>query len=112
MYGEFAGLGHADPRVHSNNMYLEIIVGAGILGALAFAWLSWRLLRHLASMLIGPALPAAATSGALAAAVLAIALHGLVDSFLTFTPTYILIAVVVGLVCSHRALDGADADRL
>ena len=36
----------------------------------------------------------------IAAAMAAIAIHGLVDSFLTFTPTYVLFAIVLG--CGAR----------
>src|SRR5262249_25537292 len=41
-YGTYAGIANADQRVHSNNMYLEVIAGTGIVGALAFLWLAWR----------------------------------------------------------------------
>src|SRR6185503_12253461 len=41
-YGEYAGIANADPRVHSNNMYLEVIAGTGVVGGLAFLWLAWR----------------------------------------------------------------------
>ena len=32
-YGAYAGLAGADPRTHSNNMYLEVLAGGGLLGA-------------------------------------------------------------------------------
>ena len=41
----------------------------------------------------------------------AIALHGLVDSFLGFTPTYILMAVVLGLASGCAGLT-THADRV
>jgi O-antigen ligase len=93
-YGPAAGLIKADPRVHSNNMYLEILVGCGLPGAAALLWLvasiaccAWRA-AHAADGL---------SLGALAA-VVAIALHGLTDSFLGFTATYIAMAVCVALL--------------
>ena len=41
-YGAYAGLSGADERTHSNNMYLEMLAGGGLLVAAAFAWLLWR----------------------------------------------------------------------
>ncbi len=99
LYGEYAGLSNFDRRVHSNNMYIEMLVGGGIIGGAAFAWLCWAAARQLAAAVRasrGTSLEPAV--GAIAAATLAIALHGLVDSFLSFTATYILIAVTLGLL--------------
>jgi hypothetical protein len=42
----------------------------------------------------------------------AIGLHGLVDSFLSFTATYILIAVTLGLTSASLALTGTHAHRI
>jgi len=89
-YAPYAGLAAGDPRIHSNNMYLEVLVGAGISGALAFAWLLWSVAR------VTKPTVADAASLAIAAAVLAIAVHGAVDSFLSFAPTYVLFAMTVG----------------
>jgi len=85
-------------------MYIEVLVGCGLLGALAFAWLIWRL---------GIATAGAvriSTTGAwsplllgVAAGVLAIALHGLVDCFVAFTPTYVTIALTLGLMLAGAA---------
>jgi O-antigen ligase len=41
-YGSYAGLVGADQRTHSNNMYLEMLAGGGLLVAAAFGWLLWR----------------------------------------------------------------------
>jgi O-antigen ligase len=79
-------------------MYIEMLVGGGIIGGAAFAWLCWAAARQLAAAVRasrGTSLEPAV--GAIAAATLAIGLHGLVDSFLSFTATYILIAVTLGL---------------
>jgi hypothetical protein len=48
----------------------------------------------------------------IAAAGAAIALHGFVDSFLSFTATYILIAITVGLAASFDERNTADANRI
>jgi hypothetical protein len=98
VYGEYAGLSTFDRRVHANNMYIEMLVGGGIIGGAAFAWLCWAAARQVAAAVRisrGTALEPAVA--ALAAATLAIGLHGLVDSFLSFTATYILFAVTLGL---------------
>jgi hypothetical protein len=112
LYGDYAGLSNFDRRVHANNMYLEMLVGGGIIGGAVFAWLCWAAARQLAAavrasrgMAIEPAV------GAIAAATLAIGLHGLVDSFLSFTATYILIAVTLGLSSASLALTRTHTHR-
>ena len=113
LYGEQAGLATFDRRVHTNNMYLEMLVGAGIFGGAAFAWLCWAAARQALATVhgAGGAVPNAA-SASLAAATLAIGLHGLVDSFLSFTATYILFAVTLGLTSASLALIRTHAHRI
>jgi O-antigen ligase len=106
-YGEHAGLANFDRRIHSNNMYLEVLVGGGIVAALAFGWLCWAAARQSWN-----ALQQSRMGAALAAATLAIALHGVVDSFLGFTPTYVLFSVVLGLTTAVVTLDGTHAHRV
>lgn len=101
LYGAYAGLRDADPRVHSNNMYLEVILGGGLLAAVPLLWLLWRAGRLVAATALGEAGPAGDAIG-VAAAAAAIALHGLFDSFLSFTPTYVLIAVTLGLLAAGQ----------
>jgi O-antigen ligase len=100
-YGSYARLPVADPRVHSNNMYLEVLTGGGIILGLAFLWLLWRAGRGVWTLVAGPAGAdvASLTTGVVAAAA-AIAIHGLSDSFLSFTGTYVAIAITLGLVVS------------
>jgi O-antigen ligase len=113
MYGTYAGLGEFDTRVHTNNMYLEMLVGGGIVGGLAFAWLCWRA----CGQFVAAARPAGDTSLALLgigvlAAGAAVAIHGFVDSFLSFTATYILIAVTLGLASACAAINQSHAHRV
>ncbi len=115
LYGSAAGLQDADPRVHSNNMYIEVLVGSGILGALAFAWLLWRLGMATATAVRLPVagLPTQERGSPLmfgvAAAVVAIALHGMVDCFVGFTPTYVTIALTLGLlVAGERCAESSN----
>lgn len=102
-YGPYAGIATPDARTHSNNMYLEVLAGTGLVGATAFGWLLWRIGRTLD----------AANLGAVCALVV-IGVHGLVDSFVSFAPTYVLFAVTLGLACAQtRATEiGSDAYRL
>ncbi len=100
VYGRYIGRTTWDTRVHANNMYLEVLAGAGMIGLAALLWvvgasglLVWRLWSAAA--------PTASTAPAILVAVwLVIAGHGLVDSFLSFTTTYVLFALAAGVACS------------
>jgi O-antigen ligase len=110
LYGPYAGLANPDPRVHSNNMYLEILVGGGLLAAIPFAWLCWRVAAlQLSTLRRASSGDAATAASVVAAATVAIAVHGLVDSFFSFTATYVLFAITLGLAvaCGRLAPDHA-----
>ena len=113
-YGSYLGLAGTDERTHSNNMYLEMLAGGGLLVAGAFAWLAWRS----AACAIDIARRSRATGGAaalgLAAAVLAIGVHASVDSFLSFAPTYILFSLILGsaVACARGMETWPDANRV
>ena len=107
LYGTYLNLQRADPRLHSNNMYIEILAGGGALAGVALAWLIWRAARSLAALGRRAATSIATLSAGVLAAGVAVALHGLVDSFLSFTATYVLIAITFGLVSACEKL-GAD----
>ncbi len=112
LYGGYAGLFPANPRIHSNNMYLEVLAGGGLLGGLAFMWLVWKVTMGVRSRL-RTVEPAESTAMAgIVAAVVAIALHGLFDSFLSFTPTYVIISVSLALASPRDALDISHANRV
>jgi hypothetical protein len=115
VYGSYAALAAGDTRVHSNNMYLEIAAGCGLIGALALAWLVRRVVAcarivYRAAAANRDLVPAIG----LTAAIVAVGLHGLFDTFLGFTPTYVLIALTLGLAAAAaaRANDGTHADRI
>ncbi len=113
-YSSYAGLPGADERTHSNNMYLEMLAGGGLLVASAFAWLLWRA----AACAIGLARRGDGVGGGaalgLAAAVLAIAVHASVDSFLSFAPTYVLFSLILGcaVACARGMEAWPDANRV
>lgn len=115
LYGPYAGLRNHDTRTHSNNMYLETLVGSGLLGALACGWLLWRIAALVAAGVHTATIdPRKAASIGVAAAVIAIGLHGLLDSFLSFTPTYVLIALTLAFADASgpRTTTGVHADRV
>ena len=113
-YGDYAGLTGADPRTHSNDMYLEVLTGGGLVAGATFAWLLWRA----SGCLLAGVRRAAESQGALAvgiaAAGLAIGLHAVVDSFLSFGPTYVLFALTLGcaVACARGLETHADAHRV
>jgi O-antigen ligase len=126
-YPRYAGLTAGDPRAHSNNMYLEVVAGGGLVTALAFVWFVWSAAR-MCRAAVSPANRLRQGSGAqeagrhvpnalalgVAAACIAIAAHGLVDSFLAFAPTYILFSLTLGLAaaCARGVETCADAHRI
>lgn len=99
-YGPYVGQANPDPRVHSNSMYLEWLTSAGLVGLLVFCWLLWRaeyVIRHARVSL--PARAASLYAGVAGAGVAVLA-HGVLDSFLTFTPTYVAITLTLGLLAA------------
>jgi hypothetical protein len=122
-YGTHLHLAEADTRLHSNNLYLEVLTGTGLVGAAAFALLltraalsGARTLRRVDALAttVGSRawLEARALVLGVAAAAAAVVLHGLVDSFLSFTATYVLIAITLGLLVSCEALSQQHAHRV
>lgn len=112
IYGEYADLPYFDTRVHTNNMYLEMLVGGGIVGGLAFAWLCACAFTECVRGVRKAAPEMAAAATGVAAGGAAIALHGIVDSFLSFTGIYVLISITLGLAVASAALDNLDANRI
>jgi hypothetical protein len=109
LYGRYAGIPGADPRTHSNNMYLEILAGGGLLAAAAFAWF----FRESAALVIPALRSRDPRTVGVASAMVAIALHGTVDSFLSFAPTYILFALTLGFAAAARGMEArTDAHRV
>ena len=100
VYGRYLHLATWDRRVHANNMYLEALADMGVPGLATVLWLiaALALVLHRRWRTMSPStLPMLA---AITAAWLSIAGHGLVDSFVTFTPTYVIVALTAGLTFS------------
>ena len=100
VYGNYLGLDAWDRRVHANDMYLEVLSGTGLLGLLALLWLTVAAGRHLWARWRSSPPDAAAPWACLLMAWFGIVGHGLVDSFLTFTTTYVVFALAAGLAVS------------
>jgi hypothetical protein len=122
MYGAQLGLETWDERVQANNLYLEVLVDVGLLGLLAFVWLIAAPMLVARRQLIGQAaaqrrLAGESTGGAaeapasgavlvlilgIALGVVAFLLHGLLDSFLAFTSTALLLWMLLGLLLAQK----------
>ncbi|MBK8902036.1 MAG: hypothetical protein IPM53_12685 [Anaerolineaceae bacterium] len=94
-YGRWLGAASWNKTIHTNNWYLEFLVGGGLLAALPFfAWLgweavlAWRIVRQPA---VDPWLVA------ILAGLLAFLIHGLLDFFLLFNSTGLLFWLLIGL---------------
>jgi O-antigen ligase len=102
VYGRKLGLAAWDQRVHANNSYIEVLVGMGFIGAAALLWLIVVTLRSVMQMFAAASASTLPLLAVAAAACLAIASHALVDSFLTFTPTYTVFSLAAGILYAHR----------
>ena len=116
-YGRYLGLANTDERTHSNNMFVEMLAGGGLLVAAAFGWLAWR--SAACAIALAAAAPDTGGAGAalapgLSAAIVAIGVHASVDSFLSFAPTYVLFSLTLGCAtaCARRLEIGPDAHRV
>jgi hypothetical protein len=76
-YGAFLAPGRWDPRMHANNLYLELLATTGILGLATWAALLVTLFTRRPR---GPSM----IEGALVASLGVFTVHGVLDSFLEF----------------------------
>jgi len=99
-YGRYLGLVDPDDRLHANNFYLEVLATLGLTGVAAFAAVALALGR-LARRALAPA-PGAIRVMALGATagLAAFAVHGTLDYFLEFTPTYALLWLLAGMLAA------------
>jgi hypothetical protein len=113
-YGTYAGLNDVDVRTHSNNMYLEMAAGGGVIVFAAFVWLLWRSAACAVALVRHADAGTASIAAGIAAAIVAIAVHASVDSFLSFTPTYVVFSLTLGcaVACAHRTEAWPDANRV
>jgi O-Antigen ligase len=99
VYGPYLGMQRWDTRIHTNNLYLEVLVGTGIVGLIAFLALIgaqlytiWQVVRKQAASQEPQWL--ALTTGLVLASFL---IHGILDAFLAFTSTNLLLWMWLGI---------------
>ena len=100
-YGHYLGRQQTDDRLHANNFYIEVLATLGIAGLGAFVWLIVALGRtaRRAASLPGHRVLVFGVGAGLAAYLV----HGTLDYFLEFTPTYALLWLLAGaLVALER----------
>lgn len=102
-YGAYLGMPGSGTEIHANNVYIEWLADTGLVGLLAFLFMSMILARlawHvLKQQLHGPLwLWQIALMGSL----LAWYIHGVVDYFYEFTPTNVAFWLLVGLAVSGQ----------
>jgi O-antigen ligase len=107
-YGTYIGLANPDPRLHANNLYLETLADLGLLGTGALLLTITAFVRagRRALRLHGAASPAGLLAGGACAALAAYLVHGFVDYFLEFTPTYALLWLLGGMVTALGGDEG------
>ncbi|HZY45543.1 MAG TPA: O-antigen ligase family protein [Anaerolineae bacterium] len=101
LYGSYLGLSIFNDTVTTNSLYIEILTNVGMLGLASFLAIlcaAFTFIRRTWHTLTEPANRWLAASLWLAFA--AFLIHGLVDTFLAFTPTYGLFWLVCGLLVS------------
>jgi O-antigen ligase len=97
-YGSYLGRAATDDRLHANNFYVEILSTMGIVGLAALVLLIMALARTARRAARAPALRVLVfgVAGALAAYLV----HGTLDYFLEFTPTYALLWILAGTLAA------------
>lgn len=94
VYGRLLQADSWNDTIHTNNWYLEFLVGGGLLAALPFfAWLAWEGRVAWSQLRQRPVDP---WQVAILASLLAFFSHGLVDFFLLFNSTGLLFWLLVG----------------
>jgi O-Antigen ligase len=115
-YGDYLGRKDSDSRLHANNFYVEILATMGILGLLALVTLMVALART-ARRAAGARDSRVLTFG-VSAGLAAYFVHGALDYFLEFTPTYALFWLLTGTLVALERLaarvrnPGATAELL
>jgi len=90
LYGRTLGLPVADDRLHANSLYFETLADLGLGGVLAWGALLVALARAARR-----ALPQPAAAGVVVA-LGTFLLHGALDYFFAFTPTFVMFWLLVG----------------
>jgi hypothetical protein len=99
-YGERLGNPRYDNTVHTNSLYLEMLVSVGLIGAISFLLWLVGLLLDILQTLYHPSLTM--WQAALAAGLLAYYIHGFFDFFLLFNATGLLFWLLTALWVSEK----------
>ena len=107
-YGEELGHEYYDQSIHTNNWYIEMVVSLGLLGALPFLiWLGVLVIDMIRRIRTG-----GIWTAAIAFALIAYLLHGLLDYFLLFNSTGLLFWMLVGMwVALNYQMEGYEVVR-
>jgi hypothetical protein len=95
-YGGYVGVTRADDRFHANSLYLETLANEGIVGMIALVVLALALAQAARRAATAGSDLALAIGGAVAIGTYFV--HGLVDYFFEFTPTYGLFWLLAGML--------------
>lgn len=113
VYGQYLGFERWDEHTHTNSLYFEILVSMGIVGAVPFALFVWSCLSLCFDLLLPGRKSGDGLSLGVSLAVLAFLVHGLVDYFLPFTPTYVIFWLTLGLLAAcAQGESNANANRI
>jgi len=104
---QFLGLERTDERMHANSLYFETLADLGLVGVLAFAVLVAALVGSARRAIGAPASRVLALG--VAAGLATYLLHGLLDTFLEFTPTYGLFWLLAGMMVAMDRLPESAA---
>jgi len=105
VYGKYLGRARTDERLHANNFYVEIMATMGIVGVLALVTLMVALAR--AARRAVESRHRVLAFG-ITAALAAYFIHGTLDYFLEFTPTYALFWLLCGALVALERLATRD----
>lgn len=98
LYGSYAGVDDWDTGIHANNLYIEWLADTGVIGLLAFLWMSVTMGREVVRRVTrGPTEASWLLTLGLAAGLLAWYVHGVLDYFYEFTPTFVAFWLIAGL---------------
>ncbi len=104
--GQFLAVDHTDERMHANSLYFETLADLGMVGLLAFGVLVAALVGAARRAVAAPASRILALG--VAAGLATYLMHGLLDYFLEFTPTYALFWLLAGMmVAMERSPESA-----
>jgi hypothetical protein len=98
VYGRYLGRVGTDERLHANNFYVEIMATMGMLGVLALVTLMVALARTARRAVEGRG--GRTLSLGVTAGLAAYFIHGTLDYFLEFTPTYVLFWLLCGALAA------------